>query len=289
MTILGTALLAFMLQAQSLQSIQGVVLRKGSAETLSNATVELRRDEGLPGVLDSMTTEGDGRFSFNRVPPGRYRLTVTRRGYARPPLVITLTGGQRAEDIPLNMTLAGSISGRVIDAEGRPVGNVEVQAMKGSYPEGRRTLSPVQSVRTNDLGEYRLFWLEPGRYYVSATHPKAQGMFQRISSGVGVSFGGPLGMLLSDGKSDPALGEYELMPGLEPESVRYAPIFYGGTTDEQTASGIDLREGADFGGVNFVIGPVRSRHVRGIVIDGVTGGAAQYGSIDMQKSIDGPR
>lgn len=289
MTMLGTAVLALLMQAQTLQPIQGVVVRKGTTEGLSNATVELRRDEGTNVVLDSMTTEDDGRFSFSNVPAGRYRLTVTRRGYARPPLAIALTAGQKADDIQLNMTPTGSVSGHVIDADGRPVGNVEVQAMKGSYPEGRRTLTPVQSVRTNDLGEYRLFWLAPGRYYVTATHPKAQGMFQRIVSGSSVSFGGPLGMLISSGKSDPALGEYELMPGLEPESVRYAPIFFGGTTDEQTASGIDLREGADFGGVNFVIGPVRSQHVRGVVLDGVTGSAAQYGSISLPKSIDGPR
>jgi hypothetical protein len=114
-------------------------------------------------------------------------------------------------------------------------------------------------------------------------------MFQRIGNGVGVSFGGPLGIILSSGKADPALGEFELMAGLEPESVQYAPIYFGGSTDEQTASAIDLREGSDFGGVNFVIGPVRSRHVRGVVIDGVTGRAAQYGSISFVKSIDGPR
>ena len=113
MTMLGTALLALMIQAQSLQSIQGVVIRKGTSEALSNATVELRRDEGTSGIVDSMTTEDDGRFSFSTVPPGRYRLTVARRDYARPPFVMTLASGQRAVDIPLYMSPTGSVSGRV--------------------------------------------------------------------------------------------------------------------------------------------------------------------------------
>src|SRR3989442_262226 len=179
MNILGTALLTLVMQALPLQ---GIVVKKGTTEPLSKATVELRRDQESAVILDSTTTEDDGRFSFGNVAPGRYRLTVTRRGYTRPPLTITLAAGQPAADIQLNMTLTGSISGRVVDAVGRPMGTVEVKAMKASYPEGRRLLTPVQSVLTNDLGEYRLFWLAPGRYYVAAVHPKAQGLFRRRSS-----------------------------------------------------------------------------------------------------------
>ena len=170
MSMLGTALLALVMQTLPLQ---GIVVKKGTTEGLSKATVELRRDQENAGILDSITTEDDGRFSFSNVAPGRYRLTVTRRGYTRPPLTITLAAGQPAQDIPLNMTPTGAISGRVYDTGGRPLGNVEVKAMKASYPEGRRILTPVQSVLTNDLGEYRLFWLAPGRYYVAAVHPKA--------------------------------------------------------------------------------------------------------------------
>src|SRR5204862_95400 len=143
-------------------------------------------------------------------------------------------------------------------------------------------------VLTNHLGEYRLFWLAPGRYYVGAVHPKAQGMFRRLFSAVGASISGP-GGFISGGKADPALGGIESRPELESESERYAPIFFGGTTDPQTASGIDLRENADFGGVNFVVAPVRARHVRGVVIDGVTGRPARYGSITLPKDLDGPR
>jgi len=285
MSMWGTALLALVMQTALLQ---GIVVRKGTTEGLSKATVELRsmglmdltgRDQGSAAIVDSITTEDDGRFSFGNVAPGRYRLTVTRRGYTRPPLAVTVAAGQPAEDIQVNMTPAASISGRAVDADGRPLGNVEVKAMKASYPGGTRTLTPVQSVLTNDLGEYRLFWLAPGRYYVAAVHPKAQGSLRRVFSG----------NLRMSGGVDPALNDADPRPDLDSESGRYAPIFSGGTTDEQTASGIDLPEGAEFGGVNFVVAPVRPRHVRGVVIDGVTGKSAEYGSITLPRTLDGPR
>jgi hypothetical protein len=189
------------------------------------------------------------------------------------------------------MTQAGTISGRVYDANGQPLGNVEVRAMKASYPDGRRILTPLQSVITNDLGEYRLFWLPSGRYYVSAAHPKAQGMMRRLSNlfGVSISAGGPstIGMFNSAANSDPALGGFEPEP--DSESDHYAPAFFGGTTDEQAATSIDIRAGSEVTGANIVISPVQARHVRGIVIDGITGRPAQYASIDLPRDLDGPR
>jgi protocatechuate 3,4-dioxygenase beta subunit len=289
MSILATALVSFLLQAVPLQGpLQGIVLKKGTFEPLSRATVELRRDQENAAILDSATTEDDGRFSLGTVAPGRYRLTAVRRGYTRLPLTITVSSGQPAQDIRLTMTPTASISGRVVDLNGRPMGNVEVKALKASYPEGRRVLTSVQSVQTNDLGEYRLFWLAPGRYYVAAVHAKAQGLFRRIAgNGVGMSASGPVGTLITVEKADPAV--LVLDPRAELDATeRYAPIFFGGTTDEQKAAGIDLREGADFGAVDIVVGPVQMRHVRGVVVDGVTGKPAQYGSITLPKDLDSP-
>ena len=169
------------------------------------------------------------------------------------------------------------------------MGNVEVKAMKASYPEGRRILTPVQSVLTNDLGEYRLFWLTPGRYYVAAVHPKAQGMSQLLLALSVCPWADRPVWSSPAGRPTLRLANLESCRIWNRNPIRYAPVFYGGTTDEQTASGIDLREGADFGGVNFVVAPVQSRHVRGVVIDGVTGRPAQYGSITLPKDSTVPR
>jgi hypothetical protein len=281
---LGTVLLLLAMQASP---VQGVVAVKGTNQPLTDATVVLRQDQENGSVLKTITTEDDGRFVFDNVAPGRYRVTVSRRGYTRPPITVTVTRGAAAP-IELPMTPAGAISGRVYNANGQPLGAIEVLAMKASYPGGRRTLTPVQSVTTNDLGEYRLFWLAPGRYYVSAVHPAAQGPFRKMfgAVGMGIQATTAIGdMIRATSKADPAVNPQ--LPGSDSE--RYAPVFFGGTTDEQSATAIDIRAGADVGGANIVVAPISPRHVRGVVTDGLTGRPAQYASLTLVTDSDGPR
>src|SRR5205814_6834271 len=79
-----------------------------------------------------------------------------------------LAAGQKMTGIVLAMTPTGCISGRVYDADGEPLGKAQVQAMRPVYKNGQRVLTIVQIVESDDRGEYRLFWLPPGRYYVAA-------------------------------------------------------------------------------------------------------------------------
>jgi hypothetical protein len=280
----ATVLILLAIQASP---VQGVVVVKGTNQPLSDATVALRPDQENGAVLKTITTEDDGRFVFDNVAPGRYRLTVSRRGYTRPPITVTVSRNAAAP-IELPMTPAGAISGRVYNANGQPLGAIEVLAMKASYPGGRRTLTPVQSVMSNDLGEYRLFWLAPGRYYVSAVHPKAQGPFrQMLGAGMGIQATTMAtgDMIRATSKADPAVS-----PQLsESDSDRYAPVYFGGTTDEQSATAIDIRAGTDVDGANIVVAPISLRHVRGVVTDGLTGTPAQYASLTLVTDSDGPR
>ena len=62
------------------------------------------------------------------------------------------------------------ISGRVLDEFGEPVADAMVNAMRSAWTAGRRKLQPTgRSAQTNDLGQYRIYGLPPGDYYVSAT------------------------------------------------------------------------------------------------------------------------
>src|SRR6185503_10881105 len=71
--------------------------------------------------------------------------------------------------IQLKLTPQSVIIGRVYDQDGDPVENAQVQVMRYTYPRSGRQLSTVGTGTTNDLGEYRVAGLAPGRYYVSAT------------------------------------------------------------------------------------------------------------------------
>src|SRR2546425_974009 len=60
-------------------SIEGVVVRYGSNETLPDATVELRLADD-PRQACTATTGSDGRFSFQNVAEGKYRLVAAHAG-----------------------------------------------------------------------------------------------------------------------------------------------------------------------------------------------------------------
>jgi hypothetical protein len=247
--------------------------------------VELRsEDDQMPAPL-STTTEADGRFAFRTVHEGRYRLLATRPGYLSRPMSITVAGG-RAEEVAVAMTATGAMAGRVSGPSGEPLGNVEVSALKSSYVNGQRILTAAQSVRTNDRGEYRLFWLAPGRYLVRATHPQAasglMAMFGQGRMGAGpMIFGGgagPNGFFGIRSTGDPGLFDASA-PGANAPTDQYVPVYFPGTHDDQAASVIDLRAGADLGAIDVPVIPVRERHVRGVVINGATGQVAQYAGL----------
>src|SRR5436309_10175032 len=284
MSMLALAFLAFVVQSPPARpaspiSVQGVVVTVGTGAPLAKVTVELRGDDANAPPL-RVLAGSDGRFAFRNLRPGRYQLTATRAGYVRSPMTVTV--GQQLREIRVPMTPSATIFGRVTDDKGEAVAGVDVRAMRASYQEGRRTLTVARSVETNDLGEYRLFWLQPGRYYVSASHP-GEAPF-RVGGSFGGGGGGPNGPFFLRSTADPDLAAFG---GGIPEKVRYVPIFFPGTVDEQSASAIDVRAGAEFGEVNLVVAPVQAHRVRGTIINGATGQPAQFGGLKQSSSIEG--
>ena len=77
------------------------------------------------------------------------------------------------KSLSIIMTPQGVIAGKVLDQDGDPVAMVQVQVMRYSYARGRKQLQPTGTASTNDLGEYRVGNLAPGRYYISANDRRA--------------------------------------------------------------------------------------------------------------------
>jgi hypothetical protein len=62
---------------------------------------------------------------------------------------------------------SGVLTGRVVDDEGRPMRGAQVQALAFGYQNAVRVMLPRgNTATTNDRGEFRIFWLEPGTYYL---------------------------------------------------------------------------------------------------------------------------
>ena len=211
------------------------------------------------------TTSGDGKFAFRDIVPGEYQLVAAREGGYLPAeygqrspsgrgLPINLAAGRKLKDVQLSMAQPGSISGRVVDGDGEPVGRAQVQALRTVYMDGRRTESIVASVATDDRGEYRLYWLAPGQYHVSATPQDVRRGWVPV---IAKSLNAPSTFYTL--LSSPVVTRRVLDSGEVQEEVQ-VPVYFPGTTDLQSATDVDLRAGANLSGVNITVGPPMRTH-----------------------------
>ncbi|HET9130716.1 MAG TPA: carboxypeptidase regulatory-like domain-containing protein, partial [Terriglobia bacterium] len=67
------------------------------------------------------------------------------------------------------MVKGGIITGRVRDPNGQPIAGIDVAAMRLTYSNGRPQWTVTVSKPTDDRGEFRIFWVSPGEYYVGVT------------------------------------------------------------------------------------------------------------------------
>jgi len=279
-------------------SIEGVVVTLGSGEPLADATIQLdlqtKPDSSNPFDVDFSQkshrfahSDGAGRFIFENVSPGEYRLIATRSGGYVPgeygqrtatgngmPLVVA--AGQRMTEIRLALFPTGSVSGRVYDRNGEPVGRAQVQALQPVYKNGHRKLTIIQIVQTNDRGEYRLFWLPPGTYYVSA-RPDITELPRFMGAGnsppvPAVRIAEPSRYSTYEQAAAPIIKKRVLKTGEVIEELQI-PVYYPGVVDAQMATAIPVSSGATVGGVDFSVsaGTVPARHILGRVVSGADG------------------
>jgi hypothetical protein len=213
-----------------------------------------------------------------------------RPGFVARPTVVDVSSGEIA-DLAIAMTATGVITGRISSPRGEPLGNVQVSALRSSYQNGRRVLTAVQSVQTDDRGGYRLFWLAPGKYVVRATHPRAQSgplaLLGDARAGFSIVSGGGIGA--NGAFWVRSTGDQTLLDAFGPNGLngspdRYVPVYFPATMDDQAAAVIQVRTGAEVVAIDVPILPVRSQQVRGVIINGTTGQPAKYPGLSEVRS-----
>lgn len=171
---LAVAALAFLaLQlAPASGTIAGSVVKSGTTirQPLRNARLQL---SGGPNTM-IVRSDSNGDFVFSSLPPGQYTVAVTCDGYVRQQTAkkIVLSRGQMAAKIGFELDPAPTAAGRVQDTLGEPIANVIVEALRRTYDvRGNARLSRAATGVTDDRGEYRIFWLDPGDYFFYAASP----------------------------------------------------------------------------------------------------------------------
>jgi Carboxypeptidase regulatory-like domain len=174
----------------------GYVVNGVTGEPIARARVTLMGGRGLSSVV----ADSSGHWSFSNAACGTVQIMASRPGFlngnqmqqrmgAAPFRPLVLTSGSPEHDIRIQLAPQAVIVGKVVDDQGDPVMNAQVNALTSRVVEGHRTFQPAGGSNTNDLGDFRIANQTAGKYVVCA---RANG-FGAESSALGEScYPGPI-------------------------------------------------------------------------------------------------
>lgn len=157
-------------------SIAGHVFNLLSGAPIRKATVELTCSQTSPAIRLIADSDAGGAFEFTGLPPGTYRVSARRAGFLSRRLrrVVSLGPEEHVTDAEIRLPPEGVISGRVLDEESEPEPGARVMVFKRVFQNGRGSWEGINAFTANDLGEYRVPDLMPGRYLVLAMVTRPQ-------------------------------------------------------------------------------------------------------------------
>jgi uncharacterized protein (DUF2141 family) len=204
-----------------------------------------------PEITDGRVTVTDenGVFELIQLPAGHYTVSASKTGYIavnfgqrrplRPGRPIEVRDGQRVRDIDFRLPHGSAINGRVLDQDGEPVVRATVRAMRYRFVQGERRIEPGGAAETDDRGHFRIYGLQPGTYFVSAT----------AQTGVIVT-----------------TARVTVMDGEQPPGVAYMPTYYPGVPALSDAAPVTLDVSDDVSGIDFTLQIVTAALVSGVVV-----------------------
>lgn len=218
----------------------------------------------------SAVTDDQGRYQIADLSAGSYTITASKTGFVdtvygqrrplQPGTPLTLAEGQAATSVDMRLIRGGVITGHIGDEDGEPLARALVTVQRYQYVRGERQLMPAGGDQTDDRGQYRVFGLPPGEYYVSAStaglgEVLGRGL-QQLAAGLGAAGGGRgagRGFIAPFGASD------------QPESTGYAPTYYPGVVSSTEAGKVTIGPGQEAAGIDFQIQLVSLATVSGLV------------------------
>lgn len=264
--------------------ISGTVVTADTGKPVKRARVFVAAPE-LPGGRAALTDDA-GAFELSDLPAGRYSVTVSKNGFItlswgqRRPLQagtpLQLADGQQMKGVDFRLPRGGAIAGRISDEDGEPIPGASVRAMRYEYQQGDRRLVQAGAGQTDDKGQYRVWGLMPGDYYVTAT---ARG-FGGPPGLAGGRFGGP------GGPGGGRFGGAGLFNS-EEESVAYAPTYYPGVPSVADAAPVKIGVSQEALDVSFSLQLVRTARISGKVTN-ADGSPATNGTLTLTADAGSP-
>jgi protocatechuate 3,4-dioxygenase beta subunit len=157
-------------------SIRGKVLQESGEQPIRKAKVQLNGRIGPYGQYSAIS-DSEGQFVIDDVQPGQYVVVVERPGFVQSSghhlTTISVQPDTGKNDLIFHMQPAAVITGKIVDSDGDPMPGVGVSATSTGSVAARRNSNNSGYGATNDLGEFRISDLRPGRYKITASPPRA--------------------------------------------------------------------------------------------------------------------
>ena len=242
-------------------TVSGRVVSAAEGSPLRSARVGLiQANERKHPLVYATTTDNDGRFEIKQIEAGRYEFFASHPGYLEQQYkskgaddegaVLSLTSGQVVDDAMFRLVRAGVITGKVVDDTGEPLVNVNVSVFQKPTDEEREDEGPrrrkvgmteVSAGSTDDRGEYRIYGLKPGEYFVMAAE----------TGETTFSIG--------------SMNEGSYREVLQELGSQFAPLYYPGVLQTDQAQAITLSAGEE-AQADFAMRRVKLVEVSGRVI-----------------------
>ncbi len=226
-------------------SVEGTVTNSVTREPVKRATVTLASPSLRTRYIAG--TDDQGHFQFPDVQPATdYVVEAGARGYTMPAPTrqtlkelppVAVAKDEAVKAVAVKLVPLGAINGKVADADGEPVRGVSIQALQYQYRGSGRRLDIRASAVTDAAGQYRLYFLQPGRYVLRAyLHRDPPGPPQ----------------------PDPHVHNFVPAEG-------FVPAYYPGTPEAAQGAVVEVKPGSDLTGYNLQLARAAAFHVRGRV------------------------
>lgn len=162
-------------------AIAGIVV-DAADRPIGAARVTVTPEREAAGGAHAVISDGAGRFAVSGLPLATSWIVEARHpDHARARATAV---APRTKELRLRLHAGGAIVGRIVDRQGRGVGDVEVYAhAMARAPDGATALPEHDATRTGPDGRYRLGRLNPGTYRLEV-RPAARMQWSPVAGAV---------------------------------------------------------------------------------------------------------